>query len=91
MRGIDSALAKLLISMPDHLLARVDGEAKRRKSSRSAFLQEAARIELGWTDPPAIDAAVARACAALAGTGGFESSELIRSERDARDARDRRH
>lgn len=84
------AMAKVLISMPDQLLTRIDGEAKRRKSSRSAFLQEAARRELGWADPEVIDAAVARAQAALAGTGSFEAVELIRAERDAHDAHDRR-
>jgi len=79
-----------MISVPDDLLERIDRAAGERRTSRSAFLQEAARRELGWPDPVAIDAALERARAALAGAGRFESAELIRADRDARDARDRR-
>jgi predicted transcriptional regulator len=81
---------KVMISMSDELLARVDREANARGMTRSAFLQEAARRELGWPDPSAIDAALERGRAALATAGRFDSAELIRSERDARDADDRR-
>ena len=83
-------MAKVLISLPDDLLERIDREAAERRTSRSALLQEAARRELGWPDPAAIDAALERGHAALAGAGAFESAKLIRAERDARDARDRR-
>lgn len=76
--------------MPSDLLDRIDREAGERSTTRSAFLQEAARRELGWPDPAAIDAALGRGRAALAGAGEFESAELIRAERDARDGRDRR-
>lgn len=79
-----------MISLPDDLLARIDRAAAARRTSRSTFIQEAARRELGWPDPAAIDAALERARAALAGVGRFESARLIRSERDRRDARDRR-
>lgn len=81
---------KVMISLPDELLERIDRAASERSTSRSAFLQDAARRELGWPDPVAIDAALERGRAALAGAGRFESAELIRSERDGRDARDRR-
>lgn len=83
-------MAKVLISVPDELLERVDREADRRGSTRSGFLQKAAQRELGWPDPVVMDAALERGRAALAGGGAFESTELIRGERDARDARDRR-
>ncbi|HEX2358586.1 MAG TPA: ribbon-helix-helix protein, CopG family [Solirubrobacterales bacterium] len=83
-------MPKVMVSMPDELLARIDREADARQSSRSAFLQEAARRELGWPDPAEIDAALERGRAALAGAGGFESAKLIRAERDAREKRDRR-
>ena len=76
--------------MPDDLLERVDRVAGERGTSRSAFLQEVARRELGWPDPVAFDAAVERGRRALDDTGAFESAELIREERDARDIRDRR-
>lgn len=83
-------MAKVLISMPDELLERVDREADRRGATRSGFLQKAAQRELGWPDPAALDSALERGRAALLGAGAFESAELIRGERDARDARDRR-
>jgi hypothetical protein len=81
---------KVMISLPHDLLARIDRAAAERRTSRSAFLQEAARRELGWPDPEAIDAALERGRVALERAGGFESTELIRTERDARAARDRR-
>jgi len=76
--------------MPDDLLARIDREACRRGATRSAFLLQAAQRELGWPGPTAYDAAVERGRAALADAGAFESSELIRAERDAHDSHDRR-
>ena len=82
--------AKVMVSIPDELLERIDREAEGRGTTRSGFLQEAARRELGWPDPLRIDAALDRGRAALAGVGSFEAAELIRSEREARDARDRR-
>jgi predicted transcriptional regulator len=81
---------KVLVTMPNDLLERIDREAKSSSSTRSDFLQEAARRQLGWPDPIAIDAALERGRAALADAGSFESAELIRSEREGRDARDRR-
>lgn len=77
------------MSFPEDLLERVDREAERRKMTRSALLQQAARHELGWPDEGTIDAALDRARAALAGVGGFESVTAIRADRDERDARDR--
>jgi hypothetical protein len=82
--------AKVMVSIPDELLERIDREADERGTTRSGFLQEAARRELGWPDPLRIDAALDRGRAALAGAGSFEAAELIRTEREARDARDRR-
>jgi predicted transcriptional regulator len=82
-------MPKVMISMPDELLERVDREAGARGATRSAFLQEAARRELGWPDPAVLDAALERGRSALARAGRFESVDLIRDERDARDARDR--
>lgn len=81
---------KVMISMTEELLQRVDREASARDITRSAFLREAARRELGWPDAAAIDAALERGRAALAKTGAFESAELIRTEREALDEGDRR-
>jgi predicted transcriptional regulator len=85
-----SKVVKVMVSMSDELLARIDRAADERGTSRSAYLQEAARRELGWPDPAMIDAALERGRAALAGAGSFEAAELIRAEREAHDARDRR-
>jgi predicted transcriptional regulator len=82
-------MAKILVSIPDDLLERVDREAQRRSTTRSALLQHAAQRELGWPDPEAIDTAIERGRAALAGAGSFESAKVIRRDREARDARDR--
>ena len=79
-------MTKVLISVPDELLERIDGEARSRRLTRSGFLEEAARHELGWSGADAIDAALARGREALAGSGAFEAAELVRSDRDGRDA-----
>ena len=79
-----------MVSIPDERLERIDREAEGRGTTRSGFLQEAARRELGWPDPDRIDAALDRGRAALADAGSFEAVELIRIEREARDARDQR-
>lgn len=81
---------KVLVTMPDDLLARIDRETKSVGATRSDFLQEAARRQLGWPDPATVDAALERGRTALAEAGSFESADLIRAERKARDARDRR-
>jgi hypothetical protein len=83
-------MTKVLISMPDDLLERVDREAAAKGTSRSRFLQDAARRELGAPSGERIAAALARGRDALAGAGSFESAELIREGRRSRDAADRR-
>ena len=40
-----------MVSIPDDLLQRIDAGARERGESRSAFLQEAARMRLGEPDP----------------------------------------
>ena len=42
---------KVMVSIPDDLLERIDAVASERGESRSAFLQEAARTRLGEPDP----------------------------------------
>jgi HicB_like antitoxin of bacterial toxin-antitoxin system len=89
--NLDMAKAqKVMVSFPDDLLERIDREAGERGTTRSGFLQEAARRELGWPDRAAIDAALDRGRAALAGFGSFEAADLVRVEREGRDERDRR-
>jgi predicted transcriptional regulator len=40
-------MAKVMVSMPDELLARLDAEAARRGTTRSGLLQAATRREIG--------------------------------------------
>ncbi|MGD8486967.1 MAG: ribbon-helix-helix protein, CopG family [Chloroflexota bacterium] len=76
--------------MPDDLLARIDREVRARGGNRSGFLQEAARRQLVWPTAESLDAALERGRNALAGVGRFESTDLIREQRQLRDAGDRR-
>jgi predicted transcriptional regulator len=75
-------MAKVMVSLPDDLLAQVDEEAARRSTSRSALLALAVRRELQRRDPAAIDAAIARSRARFADAGPFDAADLIRAERD---------
>jgi predicted transcriptional regulator len=79
-------MTKVLISVPDELLQRIDGESRDRRLTRSAFLEEAARHELGWSGADAIDAALLRGREAVEGIGAFESADLVRNDRNTRDA-----
>jgi predicted transcriptional regulator len=79
-------MSKVLISVPDELLVRIDSAAKARRTTRSRFMEEAAQHELGWPAADSMDAAVNRAREALASAGPFESAGLIRRNRDSRDA-----
>ena len=79
-------MSKVLITIPDELLEHIDRAARARKTTRSRFIQEAARRELGWPEAAVLDAAVALARDALASAGPFESADLIRRDREARDA-----
>ena len=45
------SFVKVMVSIPDDLLERIDRGAAERGESRSAFLQEAARMRLGEPDP----------------------------------------
>ena len=83
-------MAKVLISLPDELLARIDSEASRRGCSRSEFVREATRREVGWRTPQEIDSALARVRAALAPLGPIDAAAAVRESRDWLDARDRR-
>lgn len=83
-------MGKVLISLPDDLLDRIDSEVRAHGGTRSGFLQDAARARLGWPTAESLAAALQRGRDALAGVGSFESADLIREQRQARDADDRR-
>ncbi len=74
-------MAKVMVSLPDELLERVDAEVRRRATSRSALLAAAVRRELERRDPAAVDAAIARSRARFAEAGTFEAADLVRADR----------
>lgn len=83
-------MTKVLISIPDELLAEIDREAARAGITRSGYLQAAARDALSTPTHARIAEAVARGRDALHPTPAFESADVIRRDRDARDVADRR-
>jgi Ribbon-helix-helix protein, copG family len=83
-------MAKVMVSFPDELLEKVDAEALRRATSRSALLRDAVSRELARRDPELVRRAIEEMRTLFDGVAGFESSSLVRSERDALDARDNR-
>ena len=77
-------MSKVMVSLPDELLALVDQEAQRRSVSRSALLAAAARRELCRRDPEALAEAVARSERRFARAGHFDAGELVRNDLDDR-------
>ena len=77
-------MSKVMVSIPDDLLARIDREAKRRATSRSALLALAASRELERRDSEEIAQAITRSEKRFRGSGAFDAAELIRNERDSR-------
>jgi metal-responsive CopG/Arc/MetJ family transcriptional regulator len=75
-------MSKVMISLPEDLLARIDAEAQRRSSTRSGLIAEAARRELDRTDLREFDAAVQRSRARFQSAGRFQAEDLVRAERD---------
>lgn len=77
-------MSKVMVSLPDGLLAELDAEVKRRGTSRSALLAEAARRELARRDPADLTAAIERSERRFRAAGSFESADVIRADREAR-------
>lgn len=85
-------MAKVMISVPDELLARVDAEAARRGTTRSGLIQATLGSELQRRDPDRVRGALQ----AMRDMGrdfpsGVTSDELLADEKAERDARDLRH
>jgi len=74
----------VMVSLPDELLTRVDAEAKRRSTSRSALLALAVRRELDRRDPTEVGEAIARSERRFERSPSFDAGELVRKERDSR-------
>lgn len=76
-------MAKVMISIPDDLLSDLDAEAKARHTSRSAVIARAVRREISAPSAARTDELLAAARAALAATGAWSASQLVRDQRDS--------
>lgn len=77
-------MSKVMVSLPEELLAELDTEARRRSTSRSALLATAARRELARRDSQQVAAAIARSERRFDSAGTFEAADLVRLDRDSR-------
>jgi metal-responsive CopG/Arc/MetJ family transcriptional regulator len=81
-------MAKVLVSLNDTLLRRIDRIAKGRGLSRSAYLAELAERDAARSEGPGTTRAARRALSRLdelfADGPREDSTEAIRAERDAR-------
>ena len=77
-------MSKVMVSLPEDLLAELDAEAERRSTSRSALLAAAARRELARPDSERVAAAIARSEQRFDDAGTFEAAGLVRHDRDSR-------
>ena len=86
--GYPEGVAKVLVSLDDALLRRVDRIAKSRGLSRSAYLAELAERDAARSVGPGATPAARRALARLdelfAGGVSEDSTGAIRAERDVR-------
>jgi hypothetical protein len=86
--GYPEAMAKVLVSLNDALLRRVDRIAKSRGLSRSAYLAELAERDVaragGSGATPAVRRALARLDELFADAAAEDSTRAIRAARDAR-------
>jgi hypothetical protein len=84
-------MAKVLLSMDDQLLRRIDAAARKRGLSRSAYIADLARRELGAERGPGATRTARVALTRLdqifaAAPRGQESTAAVRQQRDARSA-----
>lgn len=77
-------MSKVMVSMPDALLAELDAEVRRRGTTRSALLAAAVRREMRRPDTQAAAAAIERSERRFRAAGEFDAAELVRIERDGR-------
>ncbi len=82
--GYNHIMSKVMVSMPDELLRRLDREAQKRSMSRSSLLALAAQRELARRDPSAVTAAIERSEKRFRASGRFDAADLIRKDRDRR-------
>jgi len=82
--GYNHFMSKVMVSMSDELLRRLDREAERRSMSRSSLLALAAQRELARRDSSVVTAAIERSEKRFRASGRFDAADLIRKDRDRR-------
>jgi len=75
-------MSKVMISLPEDLLRRLDSEARKRSMTRSGLLAAALQRELARRDPDAVAAAIARSEQRFLAAGSFEAADLVRADRE---------
>lgn len=77
-----TSMSKVMISLPEDLLRRLDGEARRRSMTRSGLIAAALQRELARRDPAEVAAAIARSEQRFRAAGSFEAADLVRTDRE---------
>jgi metal-responsive CopG/Arc/MetJ family transcriptional regulator len=82
-------MGKILVSVDDKLLARIDGAARSAGLSRSAYLARLAERDLGESHGPGASQQARRAICRLQGLfeahpGEEDATAAVRGDRDAR-------
>ncbi len=80
-QGYTRPMAKVMISLPDPLLAALDAEAERRHTTRSGLLQDAARRELGQLRRDRASVMADLDALASAWQGPVDAVAMIRADR----------
>jgi metal-responsive CopG/Arc/MetJ family transcriptional regulator len=75
-------MAKVMISMPEELLASLDAEASAREVTRSALIAQAVRREISSPDAARVDELLSAARSVMKETGAWSAEDLVRNERD---------
>jgi hypothetical protein len=74
-------MAKVMISVPDPLLAALDAEASRRQTTRSGLLQDAARRELGLLRRDRVEILADLEALGSSWKGSVDAAALVRADR----------
>ena len=77
-------MSKVMVSIPDELLQRLDYEAKKRSLTRSALLAAAVRRELERPGSKEVSAAIERSEARFQRAPAFDAARIVRADRDSR-------
>lgn len=78
-----SDVAKVMISLPDELLERIDARAKAAHETRSGFLRHAAERRLAAERPPRSRREMEELLDRATGNFGGDAAKLIREDRES--------